>query len=148
MCYCAYMALIYTIFKLCYRSTRFGSPAYSACSTDSSFAEQALADTSALLDRDPSAEHLPYRLYKMAGEYWKLVYYIPLSHLSPPTGDLTSHPGAQNFFTPFQQNTALLKYLPVPSWLSCLNNDKNVNTRFINKINPVRSQILCTKCRA
>ncbi|XP_053607766.1 klaroid protein-like [Plodia interpunctella] len=66
------------------RSTRFGSPAYSACSTDSSFAEQALADTSALLDRDPSAEHLPYRLYKMAGEYWnkypKTDYtYSPLS---------------------------------------------------------------------
>ncbi|XP_063825218.1 uncharacterized protein LOC135074765 [Ostrinia nubilalis] len=66
------------------RSFRFGSPAYSACSTDSSFAEQALADTSALLDRDPSAEHLPYRLYKMAGEYWnkypKTDYtYSPLS---------------------------------------------------------------------
>ncbi|XP_013199804.1 klaroid protein [Amyelois transitella] len=66
------------------RSTRFGSPAYSACSTDSSFAEQALADTSVLLDRDPNAEHLPYRLYKMAGEYWnkypKTDYtYSPLS---------------------------------------------------------------------
>ncbi|GBP47376.1 hypothetical protein EVAR_38978_1 [Eumeta japonica] len=52
------------------------SPAYSACSTDSSFAEQALADASALLD-DPRKppEHLPYRLYHMAGEYWK----VPLS---------------------------------------------------------------------
>ncbi|CAH2106628.1 unnamed protein product [Euphydryas editha] len=53
------------------RSTRFSSPAYSACSTDSSFAEQALADASVLLDREPTTEHLPYRLYKMAGEYWK-----------------------------------------------------------------------------
>ncbi|XP_046959854.1 klaroid protein-like [Vanessa cardui] len=66
------------------RSTRFSSPAYSACSTDSSFAEQALADTSALLDREPTTEHLPYRLYKMAGEYWnkypKTDYtYSPLS---------------------------------------------------------------------
>ncbi|KAL0841018.1 hypothetical protein ABMA28_014788 [Loxostege sticticalis] len=66
------------------RSFRFGSPAYSACSTDSSFAEQALADTSVLLDRDPSSDHLPYRLYKMAGEYWnkypKTDYtYSPLS---------------------------------------------------------------------
>ncbi|CAH2037830.1 unnamed protein product, partial [Iphiclides podalirius] len=52
------------------RSTRFGSPAYSACSTDSSFAEQALADASALLEREPISDHLPYRLYKMAGEYW------------------------------------------------------------------------------
>ncbi|CAK1547027.1 unnamed protein product [Leptosia nina] len=52
------------------RSSRIGSPTYSACSTDSSFAEQALADASALLDRDPSSDHLPYRLYKMAGEYW------------------------------------------------------------------------------
>ncbi|CAG5032920.1 unnamed protein product [Parnassius apollo] len=53
------------------RSARFGSPTYSVCSTDSSFAEQALADASVLLERDQSAEHLPYRLYKMAGEYWK-----------------------------------------------------------------------------
>ncbi|XP_068631719.1 klaroid protein-like [Battus philenor] len=52
------------------RSTRYGSPAYSACSTDSSFAEQALADASVLLERERSSEHLPYRLYKMAGEYW------------------------------------------------------------------------------
>lgn len=52
------------------RSSRIGSPTYSACSTDSSFAEQALADTSVLLDRDPRGEHLPSRLYKMAGEYW------------------------------------------------------------------------------
>ncbi|KAJ0177062.1 hypothetical protein K1T71_007071 [Dendrolimus kikuchii] len=52
------------------RSSRIGSPTYSACSTDSSFAEQALADTSTLLDRDPRGEHLPSRLYKMAGEYW------------------------------------------------------------------------------
>ncbi|XP_052759551.1 klaroid protein-like isoform X2 [Galleria mellonella] len=66
------------------RSFRIGSPTYSACSTDSSFAEQALADTSALLERDPSGEHLPSRLYKMAGEYWnkypKTDYtYSPLS---------------------------------------------------------------------
>ncbi|XP_048483019.1 klaroid protein isoform X1 [Plutella xylostella] len=66
--------------------SRFGSPAYSACSTDSSFAEQALADASVMQDRDPqhSVEHLPYRLYKMAGEYWnkypKTDYtYSPLS---------------------------------------------------------------------
>ncbi|XP_047517038.1 klaroid protein-like isoform X1 [Pieris napi] len=52
------------------RSYRIGSPTYSACSTDSSFAEQALADASALLDKEPNHEHLPYRLYKMAGEYW------------------------------------------------------------------------------
>ncbi|XP_045497816.1 uncharacterized protein LOC123695905 [Colias croceus] len=66
------------------RSTRYSSPAYSACSTDSSFAEQALADASALLDRNPDCEHLPYKLYKMAGEYWnkypKTDYtYSPLS---------------------------------------------------------------------
>ncbi|XP_038211685.1 uncharacterized protein LOC119832149 [Zerene cesonia] len=66
------------------RSSRYGSPTYSACSTDSSFAEQALADASALLDRDPDCDHLPYRLYKMAGEYWnkypKTDYtYSPLS---------------------------------------------------------------------
>lgn len=66
------------------RSTRFSSPAYSACSTDSSFAEQALADASVLLDREPTTDHLPYRLYKMAGEYWnkypKTDYtYSPLS---------------------------------------------------------------------
>ncbi|XP_061377219.1 klaroid protein-like isoform X1 [Danaus plexippus] len=66
------------------RSTRYSSPAVSACSTDSSFAEQALADASALLDRDPNSEHLPYKLYKMAGEYWnkypKTDYtYSPLS---------------------------------------------------------------------
>ncbi|CAG9584540.1 unnamed protein product [Danaus chrysippus] len=66
------------------RSTRYSSPAVSACSTDSSFAEQALADASALLDRDPNAQHLPYKLYKMAGEYWnkypKTDYtYSPLS---------------------------------------------------------------------
>ncbi|KAG6450338.1 hypothetical protein O3G_MSEX006520 [Manduca sexta] len=66
------------------RSSRIGSPTYSVCSTDSSFAEQALADTSALLDRDPRGEHLPSRLYKMAGEYWnkypKTDYtYSPLS---------------------------------------------------------------------
>ncbi|XP_063533741.1 klaroid protein-like [Cydia strobilella] len=66
------------------RSTRFSSPAHSACSTDSSFAEQALADATCLLDRDPNREHLPYRLYKMAGEYWnkypKTDYtYSPLS---------------------------------------------------------------------
>ncbi|KAI5651940.1 hypothetical protein NE865_00277 [Phthorimaea operculella] len=66
------------------RSSRFGSPAYSACSTDSSFAEQALADATALLDRDPSLDHLPYKLYKLAGEYWnkypKTDYtYSPLS---------------------------------------------------------------------
>ncbi|XP_023943723.2 klaroid protein [Bicyclus anynana] len=66
------------------RSTRFSSPAHSACSTDSSFAEQALADASVLLDREPNVEHLPYRLYKMAGEYWnkypKTDYtYSPLS---------------------------------------------------------------------
>ncbi|XP_049869019.1 klaroid protein-like [Pectinophora gossypiella] len=66
------------------RSLRFGSPAYSACSTDSSFAEQALADASALLDRDPAADHLPSKLYRMAGEYWnkypKTDYtYSPLS---------------------------------------------------------------------
>ncbi|KAM3964565.1 klaroid protein [Aphomia sociella] len=66
------------------RSFRIGSPAYSACSTDSSFAEQALADTSALLERNPTFEHLPSRLYKMAGEYWnkypKTDYtYSPLS---------------------------------------------------------------------
>ncbi|CAH2250680.1 jg13634 [Pararge aegeria aegeria] len=62
------------------RSTRFSSPAHSACSTDSSFAEQALADASVLLDREPNVDHLPYRLYKMAGEYWKLVpiYFIYL----------------------------------------------------------------------
>ncbi|XP_072932193.1 klaroid protein-like isoform X2 [Epargyreus clarus] len=59
-------------------------PTYSHCSTDSSFAEQALADASALLDLDPNADHLPYRLYKMAGEYWnkypKTDYtYSPLS---------------------------------------------------------------------
>ncbi|KAI8435721.1 hypothetical protein MSG28_003965 [Choristoneura fumiferana] len=66
------------------RTTRFGSPAYSACSTDSSFAEQTLADANTLLDRDPGTEHLPYRLYKLAGEYWnkypKTDYtYSPLS---------------------------------------------------------------------
>lgn len=52
------------------RSSRFSSPAYSACSTDSSFAEQALADASVLLEREPTTEHLPSRLYKMAEEYW------------------------------------------------------------------------------
>ncbi|CAH0719536.1 unnamed protein product, partial [Brenthis ino] len=52
------------------RSSRFSSPAYSACSTDSSFAEQALADASLLLEREPTTEHLPSRLYKMAEEYW------------------------------------------------------------------------------
>ncbi|XP_050670775.1 klaroid protein-like isoform X2 [Leptidea sinapis] len=66
------------------RSKRFGSPTFSACSTDSSFAEQALADASALLEKEPSYEQLPYRLYKMAGEYWnkypKTDYtYSPLS---------------------------------------------------------------------
>ncbi|XP_013169305.1 PREDICTED: uncharacterized protein LOC106119018 [Papilio xuthus] len=66
------------------RSTRYSSPAYSACSTDSSFAEQALADASVLLEREPSCDHLPSRLYKMAGEYWnkypKTDYtYSPLS---------------------------------------------------------------------
>ncbi|XP_045771870.1 uncharacterized protein LOC123871884 [Maniola jurtina] len=66
------------------RSTRYSSPAHSACSTDSSFAEQALADTSILLEREPTLEHLPFRLYKMAGEYWnkypKTDYtYSPLS---------------------------------------------------------------------
>ncbi|CAH2980440.1 unnamed protein product [Chilo suppressalis] len=66
------------------RSYRLSSPSHSACSTDSSFAEQALADTSVLLDKDPGVDHLPYRLYKMAGEYWnkypKTDYtYSPLS---------------------------------------------------------------------
>ncbi|CAG9786308.1 unnamed protein product [Diatraea saccharalis] len=66
------------------RSFRLSSPTHSACSTDSSFAEQALADTSVLLDKDPAVDHLPYRLYKMAGEYWnkypKTDYtYSPLS---------------------------------------------------------------------
>lgn len=50
--------------------SRIGSPTYSACSTDSSFAEQALADTSLLLEQNPDSEHLPSRLYKMAREYW------------------------------------------------------------------------------
>lgn len=53
------------------RSSRIGSPSsYSACSTDSSFAEQALADASLLLEVNPDNEHLPSRLYKMAREYW------------------------------------------------------------------------------
>lgn len=53
------------------RSSRIGSPSsYSACSTDSSFAEQALADTSLLLEINPEHDHLPSRLYKMAREYW------------------------------------------------------------------------------
>ncbi|XP_026725195.1 uncharacterized protein LOC113492096 isoform X1 [Trichoplusia ni] len=65
-------------------SSRIGSPTYSACSTDSSFAEQALADTSLLLEINPDSEHLPSRLYKMAREYWnkypKTDYtYSPLS---------------------------------------------------------------------
>ncbi|CAB3223837.1 unnamed protein product [Arctia plantaginis] len=64
--------------------SRIGSPAYSACSTDSSFAEQALADTSLLLEQNPDSQHLPSRLYKMAREYWnkypKTDYtYSPLS---------------------------------------------------------------------
>ncbi|KAF9790015.1 hypothetical protein SFRURICE_002380 [Spodoptera frugiperda] len=53
------------------RSSRIGSPSsYSACSTDSSFAEQALADASLLLELNPNNDHLPSRLYKMAREYW------------------------------------------------------------------------------
>ncbi|CAH1645672.1 unnamed protein product [Spodoptera littoralis] len=67
------------------RSSRIGSPSsYSACSTDSSFAEQALADASLLLELNPNNDHLPSRLYKMAREYWnkypKTDYtYSPLS---------------------------------------------------------------------
>ncbi|XP_059053095.1 klaroid protein-like [Achroia grisella] len=76
---------IHTSYNVGYdRSFRIGSPAYSSNSTEVSFAEQALADTSTLLERDPTPEHLPSRLYKMAGEYWnkypKTDYtYSPLS---------------------------------------------------------------------